>query len=147
KSVLEGASIVIFVSPSAFLRTVATSIAPHVREGGRVVIATKGIEADSQKLMLDVVAESIPTASPDSIVVLSGPSFARDVAAGLPPDVVVASGGASAAADVQNALHTPMFRVYTSKDPIGGEVGGSIKNVLAIAAGVCEGLGLGTNAR
>jgi glycerol-3-phosphate dehydrogenase (NAD(P)+) len=94
--------------------------------------------------MLDVVADVMPS---ESLVVLSGPSFAREVASGLPTDVVVASKDAAAAAEVQDALHSPMFRVYTSKDPIGVEVGGALKNVLAIAAGVCEGLGMGTNAR
>lgn len=142
-----GAGIVLFVPPSAFLRRVATATAPHVPSGATVVIATKGIEADSQKLMLDVVAEAIPAAAPERLVVLSGPSFAREVASGLPTDVVVASRDAESAALVQDALHSPMFRVYTSKDPIGVEVGGALKNVLAIAAGVCEGLGLGTNAR
>lgn len=147
REVLDGAEIVILVPPSAFLRKVASSIAPHVGKGARVVVATKGIETDSQKLMLGVVAESLPEAPADSLVVLSGPSFAREVASGLPTDVVVASRDVAAAADVQDALHSPMFRVYTSKDPIGVEVGGALKNVLAIAAGACEGLGLGTNAR
>lgn len=151
KEVLAGAEIVVLVPPSAFLRRVTASIAADVPKGARVVIATKGIETDSQKLMLDVVAESLEnvtaTATSDSLVVLSGPSFAREVASGLPTDVVVASKDAPAAADVQDALHTPMFRVYTSADPIGVEVGGALKNVLAIAAGACEGLGLGTNAR
>ena len=78
---------------------------------------------------------------------LSGPSFAREVASGLPTDVVVASKSAEAAAEVAEALHSPMFRVYTSKDPVGVEVGGAMKNVLAIAAGACDGLGMGTNAR
>jgi glycerol-3-phosphate dehydrogenase (NAD(P)+) len=82
-----------------------------------------------------------------ALSVLSGPSFAREVATGLPTDVVVASHDAAAATDIQNALHSPMFRVYTSTDPVGVEIGGALKNVLAIAAGACDGLGLGTNAR
>ncbi len=147
KQALEGASIVIFVPPSAFLRSVATAVGPYVPADARVVIATKGIETDTDKLMLDVVAESIPKVKRDSLVVLSGPSFAREVASGLPTDVVVASRDAAAAMDIADTLHTPMFRVYTSQDPIGVELGGALKNVLAIAAGVCEGLGLGTNAR
>jgi glycerol-3-phosphate dehydrogenase (NAD(P)+) len=147
KEALAGASIVLLVPPSAFLRRVAESIAAEVPKDARVVIATKGMETDSQKLMLDVVAESFPDVEPRSLVVLSGPSFAREVATGLPTDVVVASKDEHAAVDVQGALHTPFFRVYTSTDPIGVEVGGAMKNVLAIAAGACEGLGLGTNAR
>jgi hypothetical protein len=78
---------------------------------------------------------------------LSGPSFAKEVASGLPTDVVAASTDGAAAAFVQQELHTPMFRVYTSDDPIGVQVGGAVKNVIAIAAGACDGLGLGTNAR
>ena len=112
-----------------------------------LVIATKGIENDSHLLMLDVVAQALPDVDANALTVLSGPSFAKEVAAGLPTDVVVASRDESAAADVQGALHSPFFRVYTSKDPIGVEVGGALKNVLAVAAGACDGLGLGTNAR
>jgi glycerol-3-phosphate dehydrogenase (NAD(P)+) len=146
-AVLDGADVVLLVPPSAFLRSVATSIAPHIPAGARIVIATKGIENDSLLLMLDVVAQAIPKADPDRLVALSGPSFAREVAAGLPTDVVVAARDEVAAADLQSALHSPFFRVYTSKDPVGVEVGGAMKNVLAIAAGACDGLGLGTNAR
>lgn len=145
--VLRGAEIVIFVPPSAFLRSVAATMAPHVPKSARIAIATKGIESASLLLMNEVVREAIPSIDGDSICVLSGPSFAREVAAGLPTDVVVASKDEAAATDVQTALHTPMFRVYTSKDPVGVELGGALKNVLAIAAGACDGLGLGTNAR
>lgn len=147
KEALAGAEIVLLVPPSAFLRRVTESIAADLPTDARIVIATKGIETDSQKLMLDVVAESLVNVTSRSLVVLSGPSFAREVATGLPTDVVVASKNEHDAVDVQGALHTPFFRVYSSTDPIGVEVGGAMKNVLAIAAGACEGLGLGTNAR
>jgi glycerol-3-phosphate dehydrogenase (NAD(P)+) len=147
KKALAGAEIVLLVPPSAFLRRVTESLAADIPKDARVVIATKGIETDSQKLMLDVVAESLPNVTGPSLVVLSGPSFAREVASGLPTDVVVAAKDEKAAIDVQGAFHTPFFRVYTSTDPIGVEVGGAMKNVLAIAAGACEALGLGTNAR
>ncbi|MCW5835378.1 MAG: NAD(P)-dependent glycerol-3-phosphate dehydrogenase [Labilithrix sp.] len=145
--VLDGADVVLLVPPSAFLRSVATSIAPYVPAAARIGIATKGIENESLLLMLDVVAAALPSVTPDALVVLSGPSFAREVATGLPTDVVVASRDESAAAEIQAALHSPFFRVYTSRDPIGVEVGGAMKNVLAVAAGACDGLGLGTNAR
>jgi glycerol-3-phosphate dehydrogenase (NAD(P)+) len=147
KEALAGSDIVLLVPPSAFLRRVTEGIATDVPKDARIVIATKGMETDSQKLMLDVVAESLPTVPARSLVVLSGPSFAREVGNGLPTDVVVASKDEHAALDVQAAFHTPFFRVYTSTDPIGVEVGGAMKNVLAVAAGACEGLGLGTNAR
>jgi glycerol-3-phosphate dehydrogenase (NAD(P)+) len=94
--------------------------------------------------MHDVVAEVLPGRP---LAALSGPSFAKEVATGLPTDLVVASKDEALAADLQTVLHSPMFRVYTSKDPVGVEVGGAMKNVLAIAAGTCDGLGLGTNAR
>lgn len=145
REVLERADIVLLVPPSAFLRSVATAIAPHVPSPARIAIATKGIENESLLLMNDVVAQAMPAAT--GLSVLSGPSFAREVASGLPTDVVVASKDEDALVDLQSALHSPFFRVYTSKDPVGVEVGGALKNVLAIAAGACDGLGLGTNAR
>jgi glycerol-3-phosphate dehydrogenase (NAD(P)+) len=141
---LAGADIVILVPPSAHLRAVAGSIAKNVPAGARIVVATKGIENATLSLMLDVAAAALARSD---LAVLSGPSFAREVASGLPTDVVVASKDADVATFVQNALHSPLFRVYTSKDPIGVEVGGALKNVLAIAAGCSDGLGLGTNAR
>jgi len=147
KEVLEGAEIVIFVPPSAFLRSVAKLVAEHVPPSARVVVATKGIEEGTLLLMTDVVAECLPGRDPGGICALSGPSFAREVASGLPTDVVVAAKDQDAVADVAAALHTPFFRVYSSKDPVGVELGGAMKNVLAIAAGVCDGLGMGTNAR
>ena len=151
---LEGADIVILVPPSAFLRNIAGLVAEHVPKDARIVVATKGIEEKTLHLMTEVAADAIrgarsPGASidPDAVCALSGPSFAREVASGLPTDVVVASKSAEAAADVAAALHSPFFRVYTSKDPIGVEVGGAMKNVLAIASGACDGIGLGLNAR
>jgi glycerol-3-phosphate dehydrogenase (NAD(P)+) len=144
--VLAGAEIVLFVPPSQFLRSVAGMAAPHLPEGARVAIASKGIEEKTLKLMIDVAAE-VTAISADDLSALSGPSFAREVAAGLPTDVVVASKNVEAAQAIAEALHSPMFRVYTSRDPVGVELGGALKNVLAIAAGACDGLGLGTNAR
>ncbi len=145
--VLEGAGVVLLVPPSAFLRSVAGLVAPHLPANARIAVATKGIENDSLLLMLDVVAEALPKVDPSTLAALSGPSFAREVASGLPTDVVVAARDEAAALDLQAALHSPFFRVYTSKDPVGVEVGGAMKNVLAVAAGACDGLGLGTNAR
>jgi glycerol-3-phosphate dehydrogenase (NAD(P)+) len=146
-SVLTGAEIVLFVPPSAFLRSVAARMAPHVPRGARGVGASKGIEEGTLSLMTEVAAHVLGEHASGGLCALSGPSFAREVASGLPTDVVVASESAEAAADVAAALHSPFFRVYTSRDPVGVEVGGAMKNVLAIAAGACDGLGLGTNAR
>jgi len=144
---LEGAEIVILVPPSAFLRNITSLVAEHVPKGARVVVASKGIEEKTLHLMTDVAADALTGHDPDAVCALSGPSFAREVASGLPTDVVVASKSTEAAADVAAALHSPFFRVYTSKDPIGVEVGGAMKNVLAIASGACDGIGLGLNAR
>ncbi len=146
-SVLADADIVLLVPPSAFLRRVVTSIAPFVPDEAHVVIATKGIENDTLELMNQVAAHAMPRRDPNALAVLSGPSFAREVASGLPTDVVVASKDDLVTAAVAEALHSPMFRVYSSRDPVGVEVGGAMKNVLAIAAGACDGFNLGTNAR
>ncbi len=145
--VLEGADIVVLVAPSQHLHVVASLLADRVSKATRIVIASKGIQERGLLLMTDVVAGALPGVDADDLCALSGPSFAKEVASGLPTDVVVASKNVEAARDVASAFHTPMFRVYTSIDPIGVEIGGALKNVLAIAAGVCDGLGLGMNAR
>ncbi len=145
--VLEGAEIVILVPPSAFLRSVAGVVATHVPRAARIVVASKGIDEKTLTLMTDVAAEAFGDRPADELAALSGPSFAREVATGLPTDLVVASKNAAVADDIAAALHSPMFRIYTSADPVGVEVGGAMKNVLAIAAGACDGLGMGTNAR
>ena len=97
--------------------------------------------------MSEVLAESLPTVAQDQLTFISGPSFASEVARGLPTNLVVASNDSSTARAVQQLLHTPRFRIYTSADPIGVQVGGAVKNVIAIAAGICDGLSLGANAR
>ncbi len=144
--VLDGADIVLLVPPSSFLRSVVASIASLVPVNAKIAIATKGIENESLQLMLDVAAGTLGRDA-STLAVISGPSFAREVAMGLPTDVVVASHDEALADAIQDALHAPLFRAYTSRDPIGVEVGGALKNVVAVAAGACDGLGLGTNAR
>ena len=146
EAVLEHAEIVLLVPPSSFLRSVVEALAPFVPATARIAVATKGIENESLELMLDVAAEALGRSS-RSLAVLSGPSFAREVAMGLPTDIVVASHDDAVAASMQSVLHAPLFRTYTSRDPVGVEVGGALKNVLAVAAGACDGLGLGANAR
>jgi glycerol-3-phosphate dehydrogenase (NAD(P)+) len=144
---VQGASLVVLVPPSTHLRAVASLVAPHVGPSAIVVVATKGIEEGTLQLMTEVLAEVLPQVSPDRLACLSGPSFAAEVARGLPTDVAVASHRMIAARAVQGLLHAPMLRVYTSADPIGVQVGGAVKNVIAVAAGACDGLELGTNAR
>ena len=145
--VVPGADLVVLVPPSKYLRAVSERIASHVSRGALVVVATKGIEEGTLTLMSEVLAETLPAVDADHLAFLSGPSFAREVARGLPTDVSVASRRAIAARAAQKLLHAPTFRVYTSADPIGVQVGGAVKNVIAVAAGACDGLSLGTNAR
>jgi glycerol-3-phosphate dehydrogenase (NAD(P)+) len=147
REAVRGADLVILVPPSKFLRAVAGSLAADVPADAPVVVASKGIEESSLSLMKDVVAEVMPSVGPDRLAFLSGPNFAKEIAAGLPADTVVASKDAVAAKRVQPLLHAPTFRVYTSADPVGVEVGGSLKNVIAVAAGACDALELGNNAR
>ncbi len=144
---VAGAELVVLVPPSRFLRPVAESLAGSVEPSAVLVVASKGIEEASLKLMSEVLGEVLPEVSPERLAFLSGPSFAKEVARGLPTDVVIASRGGRAARQVQPLLHASAFRTYSSDDPVGVQVGGAVKNVIAVAAGVCDGLGLGTNAR
>ena len=145
--VVGDAQLVVLVPPSEHLRRVSERVAPLLRQDAIVVVATKGVEESTHALMTDVLAQTMPAVGPERLAVLSGPSFAREVAGGLPTDVVVASRGMHAAQVAQQALHSPMFRVYTSGDVVGVQIGGAIKNVIAVAAGACDGLSLGLNAR
>jgi len=140
---LRDSSMVLGVMPSTVLRQVYIDakyfIPPHVP----IVSATKGIERGTQKRMSEIIAE---VTGHSRIAVLSGPSFAREVARGEPTLVVVAAAETALCEEVQRAFTGPTFRMYTSTDPIGAEVGAALKNVIAIAAGICHGLGLGSNA-
>jgi glycerol-3-phosphate dehydrogenase (NAD(P)+) len=144
---VAGADLVVLVPPSQYLRSVSERIAPHVPRGATVVVAAKGIEEGTLTLMSEVLAQTLPAVDVDHLAFLSGPSFAKEVARGLPTDVAVGSHRMTAARVVQKLVHSPMLRVYTSADPIGVQVGGAVKNVVAVAAGACDGLELGTNAR
>jgi glycerol-3-phosphate dehydrogenase (NAD(P)+) len=140
---VEGANIVLGVMPSHHARRIYAELRPQLSASALVVSATKGIERTSLLRMSEVIRES---AGPDcKVAVLSGPTFAREIAAGEPAAVVVASDDPSAARCIQQAFSGPTFRLYTNSDPIGVEIGASLKNVVAIAAGVCKGLGLGNN--
>ncbi|HRN54355.1 MAG TPA: NAD(P)H-dependent glycerol-3-phosphate dehydrogenase, partial [Gemmatimonadaceae bacterium] len=129
---------------SHVLRQVAAGCAKHAPPGIPLVVATKGIDREKLALMTDVVAEEIPG---HPIVALSGPSFALEVANHLPTAIVAASEDADAALLTQRALSTSAFRVYTQSDVIGVELGGALKNVMAVATGIADGLQLGFNAR
>ena len=139
-----GAELVLFATPSHVLRGIARAAKPSIDRGATVVVATKGIERESLAIMSDVLAYELPGHTP---VALSGPSFAAEVAARQPTAVVAASTHADAAGIVQRALSGDEFRVYTHDDVTGVELGGSLKNVIAVATGMAEGLGMGYNAR
>ena len=144
---VRDAEVVVLVPPSSHLRAVSAQAAPSLRRDAVVVVATKGVEERSLSLMSEVLRETIPSLDAERLAFLSGPTFAREVVQGLPTDVVVASTGMVAARKVQELVHSLSLRVYTSADPIGVQIGGAIKNVLAVATGACDGLRFGTNAR
>jgi glycerol-3-phosphate dehydrogenase (NAD(P)+) len=141
---LDGAELVLLASPSHVLRDVVSHARAWVAPAATAVVATKGIERHSSALMTEVVAQELPG---HPVVALSGPSFALEVASQQPTAVVAASAQASAAALVQQTFSTGYFRVYSTDDVTGVELGGALKNVMAVAAGMSDGLGLGFNAR
>jgi glycerol-3-phosphate dehydrogenase (NAD(P)+) len=141
---LEDAELVTLVTPSQVLRQIARSASKSIADGIPIVVASKGIEEESLALMTDVVAAEIPRAT---VVALSGPSFAAEVIAQQPTAVVVASKDADAALFAQQSFSSIHFRTYTHSDVTGVEIGGALKNVMAVATGIAEGLGLGFNAR
>ncbi len=143
---LAGADIVLGVMPSAHARALYRAMRPHVAPDSIFVSATKGLEPDTHARISEVIAQEIGHDSPTRIAVLSGPSFALEVAAGDPTAVVLASADPKLASEVQEEFSGPRFRLYTNDDVIGTEIAGAVKNVIAIAAGICTGLELGTNA-
>jgi glycerol-3-phosphate dehydrogenase (NAD(P)+) len=138
------ADAVLLVAPSQFLRQVCAPLAAAWTPGVAAVICAKGIERQSLALMSEVVAEVLPQAP---IAVLSGPTFAREVAAGNPAAVTLAAADPGLGQDLARAIGTPQFRTYLTDDIIGAQMGGAVKNVLAIACGIVQGRGLGDNAR
>ena len=142
---LAGADIVLGVMPSAHAREMYRAMRPHLEPHSVFVSATKGLEPATHARISEIITEEIGRDFPPRIAVLSGPSFAVEVAAGDPTVVVLASADVALAAEVQEEFSGPRFRLYTNDDVIGVEIAGAVKNVIAIAAGVCTGLGLGTN--
>jgi glycerol-3-phosphate dehydrogenase (NAD(P)+) len=143
---LRGSELVVFVVPSHVLRATVESAASLLPPNVPLCCATKGIENDSLMVMSEVIEDVLPPERHPYLTVLSGPSFAQEVARGLPTNVVVAARWQRMAHLVQMAFARPTFRVYTSHDVIGVELGGALKNVIAIAAGASDGLGYGHNA-
>jgi glycerol-3-phosphate dehydrogenase (NAD(P)+) len=149
EAALADAKMILSVIPSHTVREVFQRAAPRIAKDAIVVSASKGIELETGATMADVLADVLGgvLGSGARIAVLSGPSFAKETARGLPTAVVVAAKDIKVAEDVQAAMATDRFRVYTSQDVIGVEIGGALKNVIAIAAGCADGLGFGHNTR
>ncbi|RJQ76903.1 MAG: NAD(P)-dependent glycerol-3-phosphate dehydrogenase [Desulfobacteraceae bacterium] len=146
-AVVHQKDLVVIVVPSHVMRSVTGEMADHLKMDAIVVSASKGIENDTLLTMSGVIRETIGHIGPDRFAALSGPSFAVEVARGVPTVVTVASEDLDCAQKVQHIFATPSFRVYTNDDIIGVELGGAVKNVIAIAAGMVDGLGLGLNTR
>lgn len=143
---LDGAEVVLSVVPSHLMRGLYRRMLPFAAESTLFVSATKGLENDTLLRMSEVVREVLQARFAPRIAVISGPSFAKEVARSEPTALVVASADAATAEQIQSAFSGPTFRLYTSPDTIGVELGGSVKNVIALGAGVLHGLGLGHNA-
>ncbi|MNZ76660.1 Glycerol-3-phosphate dehydrogenase [NAD(P)+] [compost metagenome] len=146
KQALQGAELALFVAPSGAMREVARQAAPYLSSDTLVVHATKGFETDSLKRMTVVLSEELDR-SREELVVLSGPSHAEEVIRQQPTTVVVASEHLPAAEKAQDALMNTHFRVYTNLDVVGVEVAGAIKNIIALGAGLSDGLSFGDNAK
>ena len=144
RETLTGAELVLYATPSQHLRSIARAGRDHVASAAVLAVASKGIEQNTLALMSDAVAEEVTRRS---VVAISGPSFAVEVAARQPTAIVAASMDSDAALVVQDALSSATFRVYTHDDLIGVELGGALKNVMAVATGIVEGVGLGNNSR
>jgi glycerol-3-phosphate dehydrogenase (NAD(P)+) len=142
-----GRTIILLVTPVQVMRGVLKQLIPFIGSGSIIANASKGIELETLRTVSQICTELLPAGLTGRFVALSGPTFAREVAQGLPSLIVAASRNEEAARRVQAAFSCPCLRVYTNTDVIGVELGGAVKNVIAIAAGICDGLGFGHNAR
>lgn len=138
---IQGAEFIILAIPSKAIRQTAAQLASYA---GPIVSVAKGIEHDTGLTMTQILREQIPAAQ---VAVLSGPTFAPEVARRMPSAAVAASDDPDIARATQELFHRPYFRVYTNRDTLGVELGGALKNVIAIAAGICDGLGFGDNSK
>lgn len=144
---VRGSELCLAVTPTQVMRKVMSQAVPHLAPGAVVINCAKGLEEGTLERIDQVFQEILPAEAFARAVYLSGPTFAKELAAGLPAALVVASADPASATAVQQALSTERFRLYTSADVVGVLIGGALKNVVAIAAGVSDGLGFGSNAR
>ena len=143
---LAGQTLILMVVPSHVMREIARKIAPLISDGAIIISASKGIEDETSATMAHILAEEISGKGVE-FGAISGPSFAREVSQGLPTAVTLGMNSQPLAEAVQKNLSSPTFRIYTSLDLVGVELGGALKNVYAIATGICDGFSLGLNAR
>ena len=144
---VAGSELILFVVPSHVTRSVLTQLAPYLPAGIPIVCATKGIENDTLMLMSDVMKDVLPADHHPRFAFLSGPSFAKEVCQRLPTAVSLAAVDHDLAVKLQATFATPYFKVFTMTDVVGIQVGGALKNVIALAAGGADGMGFGTNTR
>jgi glycerol-3-phosphate dehydrogenase (NAD(P)+) len=144
-SALEGAAVVLGVMPSHHARGLYERMLPHLEPSMRFVSATKGIENGTLLRMTQVIQQVVGRKFPARVAALSGPTFAREIARNEPAAVVISSADAELAREIQNRFSGPALRLYTNDDPVGVELGAALKNTIAIGAGVCAGLSLGSN--
>ena len=143
-----GKDILLFAVPSVFVRSTAKKAAPHITEGQLIVDVAKGIEVNTLMMMSEIIEDELARQKRHArVVALSGPTHAEEVARDMPTLIVAASEDEEAAKAVQKAFSTPTFRVYTNTDRRGTELGGAVKNVIALAVGIALGLGYGDNAK
>jgi glycerol-3-phosphate dehydrogenase (NAD(P)+) len=145
RDALADSHMILGVMPAAHAREIYRAVRPLAAPDSLLISATKGLEPNSHARISQVIAEEIDPNSSSRIAVLSGPSFALEVAAGHPTAIVLASANAKLASEIQEEFSGPRFRLYTNDDVTGTEIAGAVKNVIAIAAGICTGLELGTN--
>ena len=144
---IHSTDLIVFAVPSHAMGTVVEQLRPHLKNAVPITIASKGIEENSLRLMSQVVEASLPSSWHQGVTVLSGPSFALEVCQEKPTTILLAGHDPVVVAMLQNVFLTPQFRVYAGQDRIGAQIGGALKNVMAIAAGVADGLELGFNTR
>ena len=142
---VPGSDLVVFATPSFAVRQTARNVAPYLRRDALLVSVTKGIEAETGLRMTEIIRQEVGDGC--KVVALSGPSHAEEVGRGLPTTIVAGAEDRETALYVQNVFMSPVFRVYTSPDVLGIELGGSLKNVIALAAGTADGLGYGDNTK
>lgn len=144
RAAAEGRDFLVFVVPSPVVRSTAKNLSPFVPEGMKIVSLAKGIEESTLMTMSDIIEQEIPQAD---VAVLSGPSHAEEVGRDLPTTIVTGAHSRETAEYIQSMFMSPVFRVYTSSDMLGIQIGGALKNVIALAAGIADGIGYGDNTK